>query len=97
MAILWKAIRPATLKLDAMRLALLNELRAVGRDIKKDFEATTATWEHEVKFETLISLTQPGPTVLVATDDEIYRYVSEGTRPHPIFPKRAKALRFQGT
>lgn len=97
MATLWKAIRPATLKKDAMRLALLNELRSVGRDIRADFEKTTETWEHKPKFEMLISLSQPGPTVLVDTNDAVYGYVSKGTRPHLIFPKRAKALRFPGT
>jgi len=31
----------------------------------------------------------------VFTDNEIYGYVNDGTRPHPIFPKKAKALAFQ--
>lgn len=35
----------------------------------------------------------------VVTDNDIYRYVVDGTRPHVIKPKRAKRLRFkpQGT
>lgn len=82
--ILTKTIKPSRLKEDALRLELLNAIRDVGRKVKKDFEATVKTWEHKPEFEMLISLIG-GPTVLVATDDEIYRYVDEGTKPHPIF------------
>ena len=51
-----KAIKPSRLREDAMRLELLNAMRRVGTGIKKDFEATTKTWKHKVKFEQLISL-----------------------------------------
>lgn len=82
--ILTKTIKPSRLRDDALRLELLNAMRDVGRKVKKDFEATTKTWERKPEFEMLISLVG-GPTVLVGTDDEIYRYVNEGTKPHPIF------------
>jgi len=85
MAIVIKQIKPAALKQDAMRLELLNAMRKAGTQIKKDFEATTRTWEHKPKFEVVISLTGPGPVVLVDTDDEIYGYVSKGTKPHEIW------------
>ena len=85
MAIVFKEIKPPRLKDDALRLELLNAMRAAGTQIKKDFEKTTATWKRKPKFEMLISLTGPGPVVLVDTDDEIYGYVSGGTKPHPIF------------
>ena len=97
MATVWKAIKPTTLREDAMRLALLNQMRKVGTQIKKDFEKTTATWEHKPKFESLVSLAGGGATLLVETNSVIYRYVSEGTKPHVILPKKAKALRFPGT
>ena len=83
--ILMKEIKPPRLKDDAMRLELLNAMRAAGTQIKKDFESTTKTWKHKPKFEVLISLTGPGPVVVVGTDDEIYGYVSGGTKPHAIF------------
>jgi len=69
----------------ALRLRLLNEVRKAGRAVKKDFEKTTKTWRHKPKFEVLVSLTGPGPVLLVGTDDKIYRYVDEGTRPHLIW------------
>ena len=93
-ALVIKQIKPTRLKVDALRLELLNELRAVGVEIKQDFEKTTATWDRKVAFETQISLSG-GAQVEVSTSDEIYGYVDQGTRPHVIRPKRAKALRFQ--
>jgi len=102
MAILFKQLKPSTLRQDRMRLALLNGMRAVGRDMRKDYERTTKTWDHKPKFEMLISLVG-GPTVLVATDDEIYGYVDEGTKPHTIFAgaytgkSDKKVLAFPGT
>lgn len=92
-----KTIKPKALKQKEMRLELLNGLRAVGKKVLKDFELTTKTWDHKPKFELAISLKGKGPQFLAGTDDEIYRYVNEGTKPHRIRPKRAKALRFQGT
>jgi hypothetical protein len=51
-----------------------------------EFELTTAFWEHPVKFEKLINITKDNIEVAVATDDEIYGYVNNGTRPH-LIPK----------
>ena len=97
MAAVWKVIKPARLKEDAMRLALLNGMRRIGRLMKKDFEKTVATWKNKPKFEILISLAGVGPTVVVDTNSVIYAYVTKGTDEHIILPRRAKALRFAGT
>lgn len=56
------------------------------REILKDFQKTVATWDHEVKFQTQISL-KGGPTVLVGTDDELYGLVSRDSPEHDISPK----------
>ncbi len=85
MAILIKEIKPSRLKVDAMRLELLNAMRKVGTDVKKDYEKTTKTWKHKPEFEVSVSLKPPGPTLIVETDDEIYGYVDKGTKPHLIF------------
>ena len=92
-----KAIKPEKLKEDKLRLQLLNALRKAGTPMKQDFVKTTDTWEHKPKFEVSISLKQPGPSVLVGTDDEIYGYVNDGTKPHkiPKVPKVKGALRFR--
>jgi hypothetical protein len=77
--ILFKTVKPARLKEDKMRLALLNAMRKAGTEVKKDLQRSTKTWEHQPKWEVEVSLKGPGPELLVGTDDEIYRYVDEGT------------------
>lgn len=93
-ALVIKIIKPSRLRVDAMRLQLLNDMRKVGTQIKNDFEKVTATWKTQVKFEQQISLAG-GPQVEIFTTNKIFGYVDQGTRPHVIKPKRAKALRFQ--
>lgn len=89
-----KQIKPAALKRDALRLQLLTAVRDAEREIKKDFQQTTKTWKNKPKFESIVSL-KDGPSVIVGTDNEIYTYVDEGTRPHPIVARRAKSLAFR--
>ena len=89
MPLLLKLIKPKKLEIGAFRLELLNALRTTGKVIEEeDYGAITATWKHKPKIEVVISLTGPGPVLLIGTDDEIFGYVSEGTRPHKIKPKR---------
>ena len=85
MAVFVKKIKPKRLQDDAMRLALLSAMHAAARVIQKDFVDTTANWKHKVKFEHIVSLAQGNIAILVTTDDVIYRYINEGTRPHEIW------------
>lgn len=89
-----KVLKPQTLKQKEMRLELLNGLRKVARAVKKDYEATTATWTKPIEFEMIIALGKTKAEFLVGTDNEIYGYIDEGTKPHIIRPKKAKMLRF---
>ncbi len=92
--IVTKAIKPGRFRSEAFARAIGAAAKQAADEIQKDFEATTATWKHKVKFDKIVSL-EPSPVeVLVGTDDEIYRYVDEGTKAHPIFAKRAPALVF---
>lgn len=54
--------------------------KKVSQGILDDFKRTTATWEHKFLF----GVTRRGDTYYVTTKDDIYRYVDQGTRPHPI-------------
>lgn len=87
-----KLILPKKLVADPAKLsrALTNALNGVAKDIQVDFMVTTQTWEHKVPF--LIQVLGAYRRI-VATDDEIYGYVNDGTRPHRIRPK-GKMLRF---
>jgi hypothetical protein len=88
-----KLILPKKLVADPKRLAraLTNALNGVAKDIQTDFRATTQTWQHAVDFP----IDSPSDyRRTVSTDDEVYGYVNDGTRPHPIAPKGGGVLRF---
>jgi len=90
MKISMKPILPKAMKINDVRLEMLNALRKSGRHMKKDFNATTKTWKNKPEFEMAISLkTPPGPSVSVTTENEIYGYVDKGTKgPYEIRPKK---------
>lgn len=73
----------------AVRAAIDSEINAVANDMLLDYELTTATWKRDVKFVKDINVTRDKQEILVGTDDEIYGYVDEGTKPHKIRPKKA--------
>jgi hypothetical protein len=105
--LVFKTVKPKRLKDKAIRLTLLNAMRRAGTQVRKEFEKTTKTWDEKPKFETAVSLTGPGPVLMVATDDKVYNWVNNGTNvgkpKYPIIAgywtgkSQARALRFQGT
>lgn len=86
----FKTIKPPKMNEAAAKQILRTALRKEGRHVLKDFEETTKTWDHEVDFKTHTHLAMADVimSVEVETDDEIYNYVSGGTKPHPIVPKK---------
>lgn len=62
---------------------------------QRDLQSTTRTWDHKPKFD--ITITQQGENYIIAvgTDNLIYLFVSEGTKPHIIAAKRSPYLIFQ--
>lgn len=90
-----KAILPKRALVEPAKLAraLQNTLDAQARNIQIDFQVTVRTWQHAVDF--LISAPNPY-TREIATADGIYAMVNDGTRPHPIRPRRGKVLAFKG-
>lgn len=86
----------SVLKTKKLESELYDVLTKIERNIKDDFEKTVKTWDKKPEFKT----THKGPdgddlVLEVSTDNEIYGYVSGGTRPHEIRPRKAKALAFQ--
>jgi hypothetical protein len=84
--------------IDVRRLE--RELRsAIDKTIKAaegDFKRTTRTWDQQPTFKIVKAHAVGGDLEgEVATENEIYRYVTRGTRPHVIRPRRKQALRFQ--
>jgi hypothetical protein len=87
MALVLKEIKASKLNEAAMWYELQAAIEKVADDIQDDFEKTTETWEHPVKFEKITDVSG-NLSALVGTDDEIYGYVDKGTRAHRIYPKR---------
>ncbi len=96
-----KSIKPKKLKVDQVRLRILNELRKEGRRATKEFEKTTATWKGEKPtFKSLIGLTTEAATVVVGPGSSTkgaqkWVWLDEGTKPHPIVAKNAPNLVFR--
>lgn len=73
---------------------ILTALDAEAKRMIKDYERSTRTWKHKPKFESVKAVTSSGPELLVGTDDPIYGYVDQGTRPHTIKATKGKRLAF---
>jgi hypothetical protein len=96
-----KGLKPKKLRIDKVRLNILNELRAEGRIIKKEFEKTTTTWKGaKPTFKIAIGLTGQDAIVIVgpAGDTEgaqKWVWLDEGTKPHVIKAKNVPNLKFR--
>jgi hypothetical protein len=94
--LIWKEIKPAKFDPDKFMDEVGIEALSIADDMLLDLELAVATWDHKVKFEEEVNVTTSLVEILVGTDDEIFRYVDEGTKPHPIMPKKPGGkLRFQ--
>lgn len=92
-----KAVLPKKVNFNAAMAELTKEMKDIHKDVDKDFDATVKTWEHSVRFDKEFESGRSRIRFSTMTSDPIYGYVSGGTRPHRIVPKRAKVLAFPGT
>lgn len=67
--------------------AIENTLDGVALNIKADFGVTTRTWKTRPAF--YIRRARVGERTIY-TDNEIYHYISGGTKPHPIRGRRGR-------
>jgi hypothetical protein len=88
-----KVLIPKDLLTDPKKMlrAVKNGLDAAAKGAEIDLKVTTQTWNHKPGFSTDSS---QDDRRIVGTDDDIYGYVSGGTRPH-IITAHGKALAFQ--
>lgn len=77
----------------ALERAIKNALNAAAKGAQVDFKVTTRTWTNKPEFE--IDDSQPDRRV-IKTDDKIYGFVDQGTRPHIIRP-HGRVLTWIGT
>lgn len=90
-----KAIKPSKMPTGEEYAKVMEKAvyKAAGL-VLRDLQSTTRTWKHKPLFD--VTITQEGGnySVTAGTDDEIYGYVNDGTKPHAIKPKRSRYLRF---
>lgn len=91
-----KPIIPKEINKKALFDELENEMKAIQKEMAKDFDSTVQTWNNKPKFDKEFESSKSRIRIFTGTGDEIYGYVSEGTKPHRIMPK-GRALRFRGT
>lgn len=87
-----RPIRPKNLtaQFERQPAAVKKGMRDAAEAVKLDFELTTQGWKHKVTF----TITEVGDTDLaVGTDDEIWKWVDEGTKPHDIVARNGALLR----
>jgi len=76
-----------------LKKVVSSTMTGAAKGVQADFDSTTATWKSRPTF----AISSPSTHVRrVQTDNLIYLFVDQGTRPHPINPRNGKALRFQG-
>lgn len=77
-------ILPKKLNETAMHAELVRAMKRGQTDVYKDFLKTVDTWENKPVFKNEFRETGNEISFEVSTDDEIYGYVNNGTRPHII-------------
>lgn len=92
-----KPIIPKDINKKALFDELEKEMKAIQKEMTKDFDSTVQTWSNKPKFDKEFESSKSRIRIFTGTSNEIYGYVSGGTRPHRIMPKKGKALRFRGS
>jgi len=72
---------------DVLMRAMKQTAQTTKRELLRRFRRTVGTWRHRPRFEVIEEITPTGVSVLAGTDDKVYRYVDQGTRPHIIEPR----------
>ena len=92
----WKVITPKPLNTAAMKAAMQREAQTLARFIRKDFERVTAGWSGaRPEWMSIVTMDGFSVTVEITVRDpgsegaRKWVYLDEGTRPHPIRPKKA--------
>ena len=87
-----RQIKPGPFKSDRIFKRLRDAADRAAKLADKEFKKTYSTWEHKPKFEKRVKVTGRSIDWWCSTDDQIYIWVSGGTRgPYPI-PKSGPGL-----
>jgi len=73
------AVKPTQFRDSAFNSEYRRAVNTFTKRVRRDFERTTRTWNHPVKFQQSTSVTGSAVDVEVFTFDLIYMWVDEGT------------------
>lgn len=83
-------LKNSVLDVKRMQRAIDNGLNAAALAAKADFGVVTQTWRRTPAF----AIEKEPNARTVATEDQVFGFVDDGTKPHLIAPRNGKALRF---
>jgi hypothetical protein len=89
--------RAEVINVATLRSELNEAMEELQDGVLRDFESTVATWSTQVGFDVKLTTGQ-AITLKVSPSGsgaEIWGHVNEGTRPHIIRPRNARALAFR--
>lgn len=73
------AFDPKPLSSAVVRGRILRTMQEVVKGIRKDYEAITATWNHNVPIDPLIAYRGGNAQIIVRVHDRIFNYLDKGT------------------
>lgn len=88
------SIQTSKLNLPSLLEIVNKEARKEAEKIQKEFGGTVKTWKKKPKFTITM---QEGGSYEIGTDNPIYGFVDQGTKPHIIRAKNAPYLSFYRT
>ena len=88
----FKPVLPKALPKKVFDLALKNAAKDMEQNIKGDFEHETSWWKTPPTFDSKMSVRSGEAKVTVYTENEVFKFLDEGTKAHFIRPVRAKVL-----
>ena len=95
MEVIFKPIDQAnaqSMGIDAVRLAMLNELRKLAREMQKDLQGYVEVFDNPPD---VVVKRHPMASVEVFVDDPRIKLLDDGTTGHMVKPVRAKSLRWR--
>lgn len=75
-----KVVRPAKFNGAGLTGELVAGVEKLAKDIKKDLQDTTKTWNHQPNFTVDVTSTPKKIEIDATTDDPVYTYIDKGTR-----------------
>jgi hypothetical protein len=88
--IVMKSIKPSQFLDKAVYAELLKGMKEFTDRSEAEFKSTVKDWNHQPDFEKIVKATTGAISGKVETDDQVYNWVSEGTKDHRV-PKEGTA------